>query len=292
MPLVSKASRPLLLVLPAMLALGALASRAQESPEAPPVKNAQPPLRMESLTGPAPRDPSPELSREPGPSSRAREHAHASPDDPIEALGDPLSAADADELRTLALELGAQGLTARDAAATKIHDRFGARAAPLLYLLATRDLDPERRFRERALVSSLVFGYYLTRAPDCGWLGVRWASGGTQNHYFSAHVVESIPGQPAYDGGVRTNDEVVAWNGDVLDDQLDFIDHVQAQAPGSTADLTVDRAGVEVHLAVVMGTRRDGNGKVELPYPTFKRDMATRKLRAWLVACSRLANDH
>ncbi len=205
--------------------------------------------------------------------------------DPFEALNAPLTSDEEHELRSLTERLGASTVATRDAAARDIRARFGARAAGALLEIAERDLDVERRFRERSLVGSLVFTYFLERSPHCGWLGIRWQGASTEKHYFSAHVVEAVQGEPATRGGVLANDEIVCWNGDALENQMDFIDHVQAQAPGTVADLVVERGGHDVRVHVTMGTRVDPTSHMpELPYPTFQRDMAQRQTARWLSA--------
>lgn len=208
--------------------------------------------------------------------------------DPMTALDDPLSAAEEVKLKALALKLGMGNTERRAAVSGQITQRFGMRAALPLTALSGRDLDPERRFRERSLASSLVFGYYLDHAPDCGWLGIRWYVSGTSTRFFSAHVVEAIPGEPAYEHGIRVNDEIVEWNGEPLDNHDDFEDHLQAQEPGSTAEITVERMGVDIKIKVVMGTRHDlDTGAIEYPYPHFRRDMAIRRFGLWIKAANR-----
>lgn len=205
--------------------------------------------------------------------------------DPVEALAQPLTADEQDELRALAERLGAPRVEARDRATKAIRARFGARAAGPLLALADRDLDCERRFRERALVQTLVFDHYLDHAPNCGWLGIRWTATATEKHYFAAHVVEAVGNEPASRGGILPNDDIVEWNGVPLENQLDFIDHVQSQAPGTVAKLLVERNGQEVLVHVTMGTRTDSLTHMpEQPYPTFQRDMAHRRVALWLEA--------
>ena len=230
-------------------------------------------------SGPPPVEPESRASRE------SAKPAAPPVADPFEALNAPLAPDEKDELRVLAEQLGAPAVSARERAAKAIKARFGARAAGALLELATRDLDCERRFRERALVSSLVFEHFLDHAPNCGWLGIRWQGSSTERHYFSAHVVEAVTGEPAARGGILSNDDIVQWNGDTLENQMDFIDHVQSQAPGTLADLVVERGGKDVHVRVTMGTRVDSVTHLpELPYPTFQRDMAQRQLSRWLEA--------
>jgi predicted metalloprotease with PDZ domain len=194
-----------------------------------------------------------------------------------------LSESELVELKTLAMKLNAESVASRERAARAIRTRFGARAAGPLLELAERDLDCERRFRERSLVHSLVFDHFLDQAPNCGWLGIRWIGSSTEKHYFCAHVVEAVLGDPAQRAGLRANDEIVAWNGRAIENQMDFIDHVQSQAPGSVATLTLERAGHETIIKVTMGTRTsDVTHLPELPYPTFQRDMANRQVIRWL----------
>src|SRR5690242_10494813 len=95
----------------------------------------------------------------------AREPARAVAD-PWQALDAALAAEERDELRALAEQLGAPTVSARETAARTIRTRFAARAAGALLELASRDLDCERRLRERALVSSLVFDHFLEHAPN------------------------------------------------------------------------------------------------------------------------------
>lgn len=206
-------------------------------------------------------------------------------DDPWEALSLPLTATERDELCRLAGRLSAATIEQREKATRDIKSRFGARAAGPLLEISERDLDVERRFRERALAQALVFDRFLANAPNCGWLGIRWTGTGTDKHYFAAHVVEAVAGEPAARGGLQTNDEIVAWNGVELQDQMDFIDHVQMQPPGTLAAITVERAGREVVVHVTMGTRTDSTTHVpEMPYPTFQRDAAQRQVSRWLEA--------
>ncbi len=205
--------------------------------------------------------------------------------DPWEALSQPLTADETEELASLAVRLGAPTVEARDRAARAIKARFGARAAGPLLQLAERDLDCERRFRERALVQTLVFDHFLDNAPNCGWLGIRWTGSSTEKHYFAAHVVEAVGNEPAARGGIKANDDIVSWNGTPIENQLDFIDRVQSQAPGTVAELVVERDGQEVRIHVTMGTRTDSVTHLpELPYPTFQRDMAHRQVARWLDA--------
>jgi hypothetical protein len=233
-----------------------------------------PPIQKTLSDGPAPSY-TPRVSRE----------RQAPVQDPFEALNAPLSNDEERELRSLTERLGATSVATRDAAARDIKMRFGARAAGALLEIADRDLDVERRFRERSLVGSLVLAYFLDRSPHCGWLGIRWQGASTEKHYFSAHVVEAVQNEPAARGGLLSGDEIVCWNGDALENQMDFIDHVQAQAPGTVAELVVERGGREVRVRVTMGTRVDPTSHMpELPYPTFQRDMAQRQTARWLSA--------
>jgi hypothetical protein len=239
-----------------------------------------------------PAQPLESLSDAPGstpepPRSHARRHGPSERpgaiDEPFEALRAPLDDAEHEELVGLCDDLGAAAIDAREEAARAIRKRFGARAAGPLLDVAARELDCERRFRERALSTALVFDWFLEHAPHCGWLGVRWQGSSTERHYFAAHVVEAVSNEPAARGGVHTNDDIVKWNGETMESQLDFIDHVQAQAPGTVADLTVERNGREVTVHVTMGTRVDPSTHLpEMPYPTFQRDMATRSMARWL----------
>jgi len=234
------------------------------------------PLAMKTVSeGPPPASMTPRVARE----------RQDPVQDPFEALSAPLNDQESNDLLSLSMRLGAPGVAARDAAAKEIKARFGARAAGALLGIADRDLDVERRFRERSLVASLVFAYFLDHAPHCGWLGIRWQSASTEKHYFSAHIVEAVQGEPASRFGILSNDEIVCWNGDTLENQTDFIDHVQAQAPGTVAELLVERGAREVLVRVTMGTRVDGATHMpELPYPTFQRDMAQRETNRWLAA--------
>jgi hypothetical protein len=239
--------------------------------------NPKPPLALMSVSnGP------PTATAESG-VARRREHQPPVAD-PFDALRAPLAPDELSELAALAHELGAPLVAARERAALEIKTRFGARAAGPLLDLCNRDLDVERRFRERALFGALVFDYLLTHAPRCGWLGVRWQGSSTEKHAFAAHVVEAVAGEPAARSGLLSSDDIVAWNGEPLESQVDFIDRVQMQAPGTVAALTVERDGHETIVRVTMGTRLDTAHVPELPYPTFERDVAQRRLADWVAA--------
>lgn len=221
-----------------------------------------------------------------GAASRAQDRLESARKDP--AHESPVSTKDAlspdERAHVLALTKGLGGRTVaeREAAAQAIRERFGIRAVPALLEVARTDLDPERRFRARALVCSVAFVRFLEASPNCGWLGVKWNAGAVENHFFAAHVVEALPGNPAARGGIRARDEIVKWNGEALEGPQDFIDRVQSSAPDSTVKLTVVRGGAEHVLHVVMGTRVDEKGRPDVPYPNFKRDMAWRRFSRWI----------
>jgi hypothetical protein len=213
--------------------------------------------------------------------------------DPLAALSRPLSPDERDALLDLAEALGSSRLAARTDAAAAIRARFGARAAGPLLELSQRDLDPERRFRERALVASLVHGAYTAKAHDCGWLGVRWQMSRTEEKCFTVHVVDPVPGDPAALSGLQKDDEIVLWNGEAIDGPDDFIDRVQTAVPGSTVPLSVERARSgrteRIVIPVVMGKREEPQKGNELAW--FHRDLATRQLARWLAAWQKARRD-
>jgi hypothetical protein len=207
------------------------------------------------------------------------------PDELLAALDQPLDATERTTLEKLTRELGARSIRARELAAAEIRERLGARAAGPLLELSRHERDPERRFRERALVASLIQLRYAAAAHDCGWLGVRWIMSRTDDRFFSVHVVEPLRGEPAALGGIQAEDEIVLWNGTPLEGQDDFIDRVQTAAPRSTVVLTIERPASpttfrKLVVTVVMGRRPDAPNGAELAW--FHRDLATRKLAHWL----------
>lgn len=206
-------------------------------------------------------------------------------DDALAALADPLPPGEVAALGSLARALGEGTLRERAAAATEIRRRFGGRAAGPLLELSRREKDPERRFRELALVVSLVQVPSSEHAHDCGWLGVRWTTGRTRDRAFGVHVVEPLRGEPASRGGLKAEDEIVSWDGSPLGRSDDFVDRVQTAAPGSVVVLGVERRTsanerVQVDLRVTMGRRAEAQNSVELEW--YHRDIGARALRRWL----------
>lgn len=291
----------------ALGSVGGSASRGQDgerageraAPPQRPVENRSVGLSPGTSGGPARRDPVATTAPRPRTDGQDPElPARSASEDSLAALEHPLSLEEKSALEALARGLSGLSLHSRERAATAIRERFGARAAGALLELSQRERDPERRFRERALVASLVLVPYAAHAHDCGWLGVRWTMSRTADRSFTVHIVEPLRGEPAALGGVRADDEILSWDGTALDGQDDFVDRVQVAAPDSTVTLVVERkvpvtiAGKatderrQVPLKIVMGRRAESARSADLDW--YHRDLAARHATRWLEAWHRL----
>jgi PDZ domain-containing protein len=75
-----------------------------------------------------------------------------------------------------------------------------------------------------------------------------------------AEIVDVLKGSPA-DGRLADGDVIVAVGGSPVHLDVDAVDRVGAQPPGTALDLTVkDRAGAARHVAVTLGTNPSGGG--------------------------------
>jgi len=82
-----------------------------------------------------------------------------------------------------------------------------------------------------------------------GWLGVSIGCDGR------VHVAGVVPDSPAEDAGIQVGDVILAFNGRPVADTIDLMNLVAATAPGSKADVTIERDGAQRKLQVVVASR-------------------------------------
>jgi serine protease Do len=68
-------------------------------------------------------------------------------------------------------------------------------------------------------------------------------------------ISEVVPGSPAEQGGIKSGDVVVAFNGKKVEDSTQFRQLVAQAAPGSTATISVLRDGQKMDLRVTLAER-------------------------------------
>lgn len=75
-------------------------------------------------------------------------------------------------------------------------------------------------------------------------------------------IAETHPDGPAFAAGIRQGDRLIEIDGLIIDDANNVPKVIQANAPGDTVEVLVDRNGEQITLAVSLGTHPDRKNDV------------------------------
>lgn len=110
------------------------------------------------------------------------------------------------------------------------------------------------------LLSLGIMTPVMAQDGDQPFIGIRF----TQEEN-GALIAEVMPGSPADEAGLLTNDLITAIDRTALTLDRPLIDVVEDYAPGDTVQLTVDRRGEMLQLTLTFGTRPDEDTPAPLP---------------------------